>query len=135
MNPLRPQLLAAIAAVSLLATDRVAAQTPISGAQTGTLAAGVYNAVGTLSVPAGQTLTLSAGVIIKFVGSHQVNLSGTVHFLGTAYEPVVFTDDKSVCPDSEAFEPRGRVTSATPSSRSASVSRDAAVPLARCQSA
>ncbi|MCR9246301.1 MAG: right-handed parallel beta-helix repeat-containing protein [bacterium] len=83
------------AAACLLAgsvLSNLAAQTPISGPLSGTLSAGVYTATN-INVASGQTLTLSAGVIIKFVGARQFVIDGTLICNGVAANPVIFTDD------------------------------------------
>jgi len=81
--------LSAGCAIATLAT----AQTPISGNLSGTLTAGVYTMVGSVTVPSGQTLTLDPGVIIKSVGARQLVVNGTLLSNGTAANPVYFTDD------------------------------------------
>jgi parallel beta-helix repeat protein len=83
---LAPLLLALVAAVP------VNAQTQISGYLSGTLAAGVYVAVGNLNVDVGQTLVLAPGVIIKSNGARYITISGTLLSNGTAGNPVIFTD-------------------------------------------
>lgn len=93
MNAFQSPLLAAIAAASLFVTDRLAAQTPISGAQSGSLSAGVYNAIGNITVPVGQTLTLAPGVIIKFVAAYEFHVDGTLIANGSPANPVIMTDD------------------------------------------
>ncbi|MCR9243516.1 MAG: right-handed parallel beta-helix repeat-containing protein [bacterium] len=92
-------------AAGLLASF-ASAQTPISGSQSGTLTAGVYHATN-LTVDAGQTLTLDAGVIIKFTGANQLNVSGTLISNGTAANPVILTDiqDDSAGGDTNANGP------------------------------
>lgn len=95
MNVFQTSVPAMMACFALLAGfhQDAYAQTPISGVQTGTISAGVYNAVGNLSVPAGQTLTLDPGVIIKFVAGYEVQIAGTLIANGTASNPIIFTDD------------------------------------------
>lgn len=68
------------------------AQTPISGTLSGTIPAGVYHATGSLTIPAGTTVTLNAGVIIKLTGGQEVAVLGTLLANGTAQNPVIFTD-------------------------------------------
>jgi hypothetical protein len=70
----------------------LSAQTPIAGNLSGTLPAGVYHAQGHCLVPAGQTLTLAAGAILKFPPGAQFAIGGTLVGNGTANSPVVFTD-------------------------------------------
>lgn len=72
--------------------NRLAAQTPLSGSLSGTLAAGVYHATTSLAVDTGQTLTLQAGVIIKFTnGGQEFAINGTLQTNGTTQNPVIFT--------------------------------------------
>lgn len=78
---------------TLVLACALTAQTPISGPQSGGLAPGVYNATGNLTVAAGQTWTLSAGVIIKFPAAYQVTVDGTLIANGTSVSPIIFTDD------------------------------------------
>ncbi len=72
-------------------SSNLLAQTPISGNQSGTLAAGVYHATGSLVVPAGQTWTLNPGVIIKFTSAFDVTIVGTLLANGTAANSVIFS--------------------------------------------
>ncbi len=83
------------------------AQTPISGVVTGTLGAGVYHATSSLSVPAGQTLTLAAGVILKLRNGQEFTVDGTLVANGTAGNPVIVTDlqDDSAGGDTNANGP------------------------------
>ncbi|MBL8755013.1 MAG: hypothetical protein JNK15_17035, partial [Planctomycetes bacterium] len=68
------------------------AQTPIGGPQSGTLPAGVYHTTGTLTVAAGQTWTLSPGVILKFTsGGHELTVDGRLVGNGTSANPVILT--------------------------------------------
>lgn len=80
-----------LGAVLPLASSLVA-QIPLGGSLSGTLAPAVYHATSTLSVPTGQTLTLPAGVIIKFSVGQAFNVDGTLVTQGTAGNPVIFTD-------------------------------------------
>jgi hypothetical protein len=79
----------------LVLASVAAAQTPISGALRdgagGPLLAGVvYHVTGNLSVPAGQTLTIQAGAILKF-NANIFSVDGTLDVNGTAGSPVIFT--------------------------------------------
>lgn len=71
-------------------TAALSAQTPLSGTLGGTLAPGVYHTTSDIGVAVGQTLTLPAGVIIKFSG-HTFTVDGTLVTNGTAANPVIFT--------------------------------------------
>ncbi len=84
-------------AFPLLLAAAASAQTDISGpiwdGNGGPLLSGtVYHAVGTLSVPAGQTLTVQPGAIVKFGADLSFDVSGTLAAGGTSGSPVIFTD-------------------------------------------
>jgi hypothetical protein len=71
------------------------AQTPLSGnvfdGGGGPLVGGtVYHATGQIVVPAGQTLTIPPGVIIKFSGNG-MSVEGTLSAVGTSTSKIVFT--------------------------------------------
>lgn len=69
----------------------------LSDDTTGPIPAGVHT-VAAASVPAGKTLTVSAGAILKFTGGAHLTLDGTLKTNGTAGNPVVltsFTDDSA----------------------------------------
>ena len=71
------------------------AQVPIGGTvfdgSGGPLLAGVvYHATNNVLVPAGQTLTVQAGAVVKFNGMWLI-VDGTLLSNGTAQNPVVFT--------------------------------------------
>ncbi len=55
----------------------------------------------TIGIPPGASLTLQAGVVVKWAGALQVTVDGTLTCNGTAANPVVFTDfsDDSVAGD------------------------------------
>lgn len=79
----------------LLASGTAGAQTTISGnvydGNGGPLLSGqVYHAVGTVTVPAGQTLTVQAGAIVKSNAAF-FSVSGDLVVSGTSGSPVVFT--------------------------------------------
>ena len=71
-------------------TAALTAQTPLAGALSGTLTPGVYHTTSNISIAAGQTLTLPAGVIIKLSG-HTFTVDGTLVTNGTVGNPVIFT--------------------------------------------
>jgi hypothetical protein len=62
----------------------------LSDDTTGPLAAGIHVVNGNISVPAGKTLTIAAGAILKFNGG-LMGLDGTLKVNGTAGNPVIFT--------------------------------------------
>lgn len=96
MSPTRvhPRLLPLLAAALSIAPTALA-QTPIAGpifnGSGGPLLAGtVYHATGNLAVPAGQTLTIQPGAILKFNGNG-LGVDGTLDAQGTVGSPIVFT--------------------------------------------
>lgn len=75
----------------------LSAQTPISGSLAdgngGPLLAGVvYHATASISVAAGQALTIEPGAVVKFAAAAWLDVSGRVVVAGTAAQPVVLTD-------------------------------------------
>ncbi len=65
----------------------------ISDGAGGPLLSGVvYHATGNLTVPAGSTLTIQAGAIVKFAFDRQMNVNGQLDVLGTLADPVIFTE-------------------------------------------
>jgi hypothetical protein len=56
-----------------------------------TLAAGPYQVIGNVDVPAGVTLTVSAGAQLRFAGAFAVNVSGGLTVAGNAASPALFT--------------------------------------------
>lgn len=86
-----------LGALALLACGGLAnAQVPISGVISDTsggplLSGTVYHAA-SLTVPAGQTLTVQAGAIVKFNGpGDSLTVNGTLDVNGTSGSPVIFT--------------------------------------------
>jgi hypothetical protein len=72
------------------------AQTSISGTihdgSGGPLVSGtVYVVTGSITVPAGETLTIPSDVIVKFHQTRSFTVDGTLTVTGTASEPVAFT--------------------------------------------
>ena len=79
----RPSPLALVVCLALLCASGTArAQTfisgPLSDATTGPLTPGVYRVTNHISVPAAATLTVQAGVIVKFQPNLHFTLSGTL---------------------------------------------------------
>ena len=67
---------------------------PLSDSTTGPLTAGVYRVPSGISVPAGQTLTIDADVIIKFEWRASFVIQGTLDVNGEVLREVVFTSWK-----------------------------------------
>lgn len=111
MNYQRFALIGAIAIVlPFLAAS--AQTTPISGnlsdSTTGPLTPGtIYRVVGSVNVPAGQTLTVQAGVVIKMNFDQSFSVGGTLNVNGTAGAPVTITtdNDDSIGGDTNANGP------------------------------
>jgi len=86
-----PLVLAALAAS---AGAQVALSGNVSDVSSGPLLSGVvYHAQNKLKVPAGETLTVQAGAIVKFKTGldWHINVDGTLDVNGTAADPVIFT--------------------------------------------
>lgn len=62
----------------------------ISGAQTGTLAEGVYHVTGDLLVETGTSWTISAGCEFYFMDDYEVYCQGQVQCLGTSSKRITF---------------------------------------------
>jgi hypothetical protein len=105
--------LRAASAALLLGSGLATAQVPISGSlsdsTTGPLAAGVvYHATSSITVPAGQTLTVGAGAIVKMVSPVvQIHVDGTLDVNGLSGSPAIFTviNDDSAGGDTNANGP------------------------------
>ncbi len=67
-------------------------QTQVSGNQSGTwtLANSPYEVTGTITIPAGQTLSIEAGVWVNFQGYYQIIVEGKLLTNGTNTQPVNF---------------------------------------------
>ena len=88
-------LFVALVVVALTSTSWAA---EVRGDQSGTwtLAGSPYVVTANITVPAGQTLTIEPGVIVKFTRPYGVNytgftVGGTLEARGTASNPIVFT--------------------------------------------
>ncbi len=68
-------------------------QTDVSGNQSGTwtAAGSPYRITGHIRIPAGQTLTIEAGVRVEFQGRYRLYVDGKVVANGTEARPIVFT--------------------------------------------
>jgi hypothetical protein len=64
----------------------------VSDGTTGPFLSGhVYLATGSLTVPAGSTLTIGSGAIVKFAGVYEFIVDGTLLANGTSGQPIVLT--------------------------------------------
>jgi hypothetical protein len=89
----RALVAAALTASAGLASAQVQLSGALSDATTGPLLSGVvYVAVGHLDVPAGATLTVQRGAIVKFRQGLLFGVHGTLIVQGTTGKPVCFTD-------------------------------------------
>ncbi len=69
---------------------------------------------GDINIPQGQTLTISAGVKVKFAGSYNINVQGNIIATGTINDSIIFTvsDTNNFCNDYKVgwngihFDPR-----------------------------
>ncbi|MBU0518304.1 T9SS type A sorting domain-containing protein [bacterium] len=84
----RSLVLALLAA--LLATQAAQAETHISGALSGTLPADTYIVDAQIYVPAGQTLLIEAGSILRFDGNFGFLVEGTLQAAGIEEDSIVF---------------------------------------------
>ena len=84
----------------LLASPSVRADTSISGSikDSLSLSGSPYVVTSRLTVPAGATLTIDAGVLLKFQDRVQMMVNGTLIANGTAAAPIVFTSATGVAP-------------------------------------
>ena len=66
----------------------LAAQTQISGPQSGTLGPGTYIVTGNITVNAGQTLTIAPGTTFLHNGYWYWKIYGTLHAVGTVADSI-----------------------------------------------
>jgi len=73
----------------------VFSQTPVSGDQSGTWAStnSPYQVIGEIIVPAGQTLTIEAGIEVNFQAHYKFTVKGNLQALGTVTDSIFFTTD------------------------------------------
>ncbi|HNQ44192.1 MAG TPA: hypothetical protein PKI59_07170, partial [Candidatus Cloacimonadota bacterium] len=64
----------------------------VSGNQSGTWvpADNPHQLIGDVSVPAGETLTISPGVIVQAMGNFRINAEGTIQAIGTETDSIYF---------------------------------------------
>ncbi len=69
------------------------AQTPVNGNQSGTWTAAnsPYQVTGDITVSAGQTLTIEAGVTVNFQGHYKITVLGILNAVGTENDFIIFT--------------------------------------------
>ncbi len=78
--------------LALLLSHQVLATT-VSGLQSGTwsLTNSPYQIQGDITVPAGQVLTIEAGVVVQFAGFYRITVLGTLLVIGQPSNRIVFT--------------------------------------------
>ncbi|MCP4474497.1 MAG: hypothetical protein GY821_08040, partial [Gammaproteobacteria bacterium] len=70
--------------------------TGLSGLVSGTLPAGQYEVLSSMTIPAGETLILEAGAELSFiVGSVPLRVSGTLTITGSEVSPVIFSSPQA----------------------------------------
>jgi hypothetical protein len=77
----------------LIGLSNIFAQTQVSGNQSGTWTAAnaPYQVTGNITIPAGQTLTIEAGVTINFQGYYRIYVDGKIEANGTDSGQILFT--------------------------------------------
>lgn len=75
----------------ILLIDEIGIGNPVLAPAAAFNGTGTYHATGSLLVSSGQTLTIQAGVTIKWPGNSEFDVVGTLDTLGTQSTPVVFT--------------------------------------------
>ncbi|MFG0318356.1 MAG: hypothetical protein ACF8XB_13855, partial [Planctomycetota bacterium JB042] len=87
-----PRLAAALGA-ALLAPGAAALDLsgPLSDSTTGPIPPGVHHVVASIEVPAGQTLTIQDGAILKFGSFLTFDVRGTLNAIGTPGTGIQFT--------------------------------------------
>ncbi|MFG0320243.1 MAG: right-handed parallel beta-helix repeat-containing protein, partial [Planctomycetota bacterium JB042] len=91
LTGLRPLLAAALVWAGASSASALTLSGALSDSTTGPVPAGVHHVVGSLTVPAGQTLTIQPGAILKFNNGLHLSVQGTLLAPGTAGQPIVFT--------------------------------------------
>ncbi|MBM3324898.1 MAG: hypothetical protein FJY66_04450, partial [Calditrichaeota bacterium] len=71
----------------------------LSGPLSGTLGPGTFHVVDTISVEAGDSLTLLPGTTFTFDGPFPFRIYGTLLAEGTETDSIIFTTDTSANPD------------------------------------
>lgn len=74
--------------------------TDVSGNQSGiwTLAGSPYQVVGAITIPAGTSLAIQAGVVVHITGSYQITVAGSMVALGTVADSIRFVKDNQAVP-------------------------------------
>ncbi|MDA0990947.1 MAG: lamin tail domain-containing protein, partial [Verrucomicrobia bacterium] len=70
----------------------------LGGNETWNALAGIYHLTSTVTVPAGVTLTLNPGTILRFASGASLNVAGTLIVAGTPEEPVEFYPHDGLTP-------------------------------------
>ena len=80
---------------TILLMLHASSQTSVEGEQSGNwiLANSPYQVIGDIIVPAGETLTIEAGVEINFQAHYQFTVQGNLQALGTLTDSIFFTTD------------------------------------------
>lgn len=75
---------------------------------------GVYHVLRTISVPAGETLTIMPGTIVKVASSSGINVNGTLSVAGSGTVISASSMTATTSPSSAATSGRCRTSPATP---------------------
>jgi parallel beta-helix repeat protein len=68
----------------------------VSGTQSGVWTAGnLYEVIGSISVPIGETLVIEPGVTVKFMDFYSFNVSGTLMAIGTEEDSIFFASGRA----------------------------------------
>ena len=76
--------------ILLVSTAMCAQGTDIYGALTGVLGPGEYNVIGTIAVPAGDSLTIMPATTLIFSGDFDFNIFGYLYAVGTEEDSINF---------------------------------------------
>jgi len=84
-----------ILSILLLLTLNLFSQTQVEGEQSGSWLAenSPYEVIGEIMVPAGETLTIEAGVEVNFQAYYKFNVQGNLQAMGSLTDSIYFTTD------------------------------------------